>query len=81
MAETDLLFGAKEIAAYVFGDAKYSGRVYDLQRRSCYPHRFEMFTMGGTLCARKSSVEAWYARQEERERQANDNSTHRPEAA
>ena len=72
MAETDLLFGAKEIAAYVFGDAKYSGRVYDLQRRSCYPHRFEMFTMGGTLCARKSSVEAWYARQEEREHASND---------
>lgn len=63
-AVSDLLFGAKEIAAFVFGDVKYAGRVYDMQRRSRYPYRFPMFTMGGTLCARRSSIEDWYALQE-----------------
>lgn len=78
MEKTDLLFGAKEIAEHVFGDKKYAGRVYDLQRRSRYPHRFEMFTMGGTLCARRSSIEAWYRMQEQAD---NDNITERDDAA
>ncbi|MGH6978059.1 MAG: hypothetical protein ACRED4_02000, partial [Brevundimonas sp.] len=69
-AVSDLLWGAKEIAGYVFGDERHAGRVYDLQRRSRVPHRFPMFTMGGTLCARRSSIDAWYAEQEASE---NDN--------
>ena len=73
-AITDLLFGAKEIAVYVFGSDRYAGRVYDLQRRSRPPFRFPMFTMGSTLCARRSSINAWYDEQETAE---NDDAGHR----
>lgn len=74
-AVSDLLFGAQEIAAYVFGDVRFAGRVYDLRRRSRPPHRFPMFTMGGTLCARRSMIDLWYRQQEQAD---NDNE---PDAA
>lgn len=71
----DVLYGAKEIAAYAFGDVRHATRVYDLHRRSRPPHRFPMFTMAGTLCARRSSIDDWYET-----REAADNDNHAPAA-
>ncbi|WP_292229477.1 hypothetical protein [Brevundimonas sp.] len=64
MTESNILAGAKEIAAYFFGDAGKWQRVIDLNRRHRPPYRFPMFYLGATLCARKSEIDAWIAARE-----------------
>lgn len=64
MAESNVLYGAKAIAAHLFGDEEKWSRVIDLNRRHRVPHRFPMFYLGSTLCARKSEIDAWIARRE-----------------
>jgi hypothetical protein len=56
----DLLHGADAIAAFVFGDAKKRRRIYQLADTTSFP----IFRLGTTLCARKSKLLAWIARQE-----------------
>lgn len=64
MTYSNVLYGAKAIAAYVFGsEAKWS-RVIDMNRRLDVPHRFPMFYIGATLCARQSVIDAWIASRE-----------------
>jgi hypothetical protein len=55
----NILFGAKEIAEYFFGDAGKWQRIIDLNRRHRPPHRFPMFYLGSTLCARRSEIDEW----------------------
>lgn len=64
MTEGNVLYGAKAIAAYVFGDEAKWQRVVDLLRRHRPPHRFPMFKLGSTLCARKSEIDAWISARE-----------------
>ena len=66
----NVLYGAGEIAAYVFGDEDKAGRVYDLWRRHREPHRFPMFKLGSTICSRRSAIDAWM---KAREHADNDN--------
>ena len=58
----DLLRGADEIAEFVFGSKQHRRRVYYLtgDARTRMPH----FRIGSVLCARKSTLIAWIARQE-----------------
>ena len=70
MIQPDVLYGAKAIAGYVFGDEAKWSRIIDMNRRLNVPHRFPMFYMGATLCARRSVIDRWI---EERELAANDN--------
>jgi len=58
----DLLRGADEIAEFVFGSKQHRRKVYYLtgDARTHMPH----FRMGSVLCARKSTLLAWIARQE-----------------
>jgi hypothetical protein len=64
----DLLRGAKEIAIFLYGDAKFRRRVYHLIATSRLPH----FTLGGSvICARKSVLLDFVKQQEQRH--ANDN--------
>lgn len=57
--ESNVLYGTKAIAAYVFGSEDYAGRITDLIRRHRPPHRFTIFRLGSTICARKSEIDAW----------------------
>ena len=59
MTPPGTLFGARAIAEYVFGDDAQWRRVCDLNRRLDEPHRFPMFYIGATLCARRSAIDAW----------------------
>lgn len=55
----DLLTGADEIAAFMYGTSMMARRVYDLSSRST--DGFPSFKIGRDLCARKSSIHAWIA--------------------
>jgi hypothetical protein len=57
----DVLEGAAEIAAFVFGTAAKRRRVYDLCERGVIPH----FKMGRALCSRRSSLTRWMIEREE----------------
>jgi hypothetical protein len=57
----DLLNGAGEIASFMYGDAQARRRVYYLAEKHCLP----VFRLGATLCARRSTLRAWIAAQEE----------------
>ncbi len=69
MIDRNILVGAREIAGYFFGDPDRARSVYRLLDTVNEPHRFPMFRLGGTICARKSEIDRWV---EERERAAND---------
>lgn len=56
----DLLQGAGEIAAFLFGDASQRRRVYRLRDKG----RLPVFKIGGRLCARRSALRTWLADQE-----------------
>ncbi len=58
----DLLRGADEIAEFVFGSKRHRRKVYYLtgDAKTRMPH----FRIGSVLCARKSTLLAWVARQE-----------------
>jgi hypothetical protein len=59
----DLLRGAAEIAAFLYGTPAAARRVYALRARD----RLPLVRIGGRLCARRSILRAWLA---ERERDA-----------
>ena len=58
----DLLEGAAEIAAFMFGSPKKRRKVYALLEsgRSDIP----IFRMGSKIVARKSAIIAWFEKQE-----------------
>ena len=58
----DILRGAEEISAFVYGDIKFRRRVYHLCESSNLPH----FRLGSMLCARKSTLVAWIEKQEQK---------------
>jgi len=60
----DLIEGAENIVAFMFGDRKSRQAVYALARKTDVP----VFKMGRKLFARRSSLVAWLAEQEQRNR-------------
>jgi hypothetical protein len=56
----DMLRGAGEIAAFLYGEARHRRKIYRLIKGSRLPH----FRIGRGLCARKSVLIAWIAAQE-----------------
>ena len=58
----DLLRGAEEIAAFLFGDKSQRRKVYHLAGTS----RLPVFRLGSVLCARRSVLMAWISVQEQR---------------
>jgi hypothetical protein len=58
----DLMTGADAIAVFMFGDATEANRrrVYHSADKLGLP----CFKLGGTLCARRSTILAWIERQE-----------------
>ena len=60
----DILRGADEIAAFVFGDAKHRRKIYYLtgDAKITIPH----FKLGSVICARKSTLMQWIEDQERR---------------
>lgn len=63
----DLLRGADEIAAFLYGDRAQRRKVYHLATTSKLP----IFKLGSMICARRSVLLQWIADQEMRH--ANDN--------
>jgi hypothetical protein len=59
---SDLLRGADEIAAFLFGDQDQRRKVYHLAETS----RLPVFRLGSLLCARRSTLLDWVAQQERR---------------
>lgn len=57
----DLLYGAKAIADYMFGDdsKKIQRRVYNY----CANKQIPFFKMGSTVCAKKSRIDEWIEKQ------------------
>lgn len=51
----DLLFGAEEIAIFLFSSADHRRRVYHLAEK----HGLPVFRIGSTLCARRERLLAW----------------------
>ncbi|MGN8096226.1 DNA-binding protein [Methylobacterium sp. 22177] len=58
----DLLSGAEAIALFMFGEATEANKrkVYHAAQKLGLP----TFRIGGTLCARRSTILAWIERQE-----------------
>lgn len=51
----DLLRGASEIAVFMYGSARERKKVYHLAETTDIP----AFRMGGSICARRSSLMSW----------------------
>jgi hypothetical protein len=58
----DILRGADEIAEFLFGDKGSRRKVYYLSECT----RLPIFRLGSVLCARRSVLLSWIARQEGR---------------
>jgi hypothetical protein len=58
----ELLRGARAIAAFYYGDERHARRIFHLVDKGRFPH----FREGNVICARKSTILAWVAEQEER---------------
>jgi hypothetical protein len=56
----DLLYGAAEIAEFIFGDRHRRRTIYYLYEKS----RLPAFKIGSTICARKSVLRKWVEQQE-----------------
>lgn len=56
----DILRGAAEIAAFLYGDARHRRKVYSLVGSGHLPH----FRLGVSICSRKSVLLAWISAQE-----------------
>jgi hypothetical protein len=56
----DILHGADTIAEFLFGDRKHRRKVYNLVETGQIP----VFRLGANICARKSVLLDWIARQE-----------------
>jgi hypothetical protein len=57
----DMLNGAGEIAAFIYGSSRLRRRVYHLAEKRVLP----VFRLGSTLCARRSVLTAWIVAQEQ----------------
>lgn len=57
---SDILYGADEIAVFLFGDKKYRRRVYSRIASNELP----IFRIGANICARRSTLLEWIARRE-----------------
>ncbi|NEV79025.1 DNA-binding protein [Rhodopseudomonas sp. BR0C11] len=60
----DILSGANEIAEFIYGDRKYRRKVYNLVETNCLP----VFRLGANICARRSILLSWIAKQERTQR-------------
>lgn len=60
--DDDILQGAAQIARFLFGSESDRRRVYFLVESGALPH----FRLGGTICARKSTLVDWIENQEAR---------------
>ena len=61
----DLLRGAEEIALFIYGDPAKKKAVYHLASPAFKGvNRPPFFRMGATICARRSAIIAWIARQD-----------------
>lgn len=58
---SDVLKGASEIANFLFGTPSRRREVYYLTETSSLP----IFKLGAMICARRSTLEAWIASQEQ----------------
>jgi hypothetical protein len=58
----DILRGAEEIAAFLFGSTRQRRKVYHLAETS----RMPCFRLGAVLCARRSTLLGWIEEQEAR---------------
>lgn len=67
----DLLRGADEIAQFIFGPRGGRRKVYYLAETSHLP----VFRLGAVLCARRSVLMNWIARQENRVLQSHGQAT------
>jgi hypothetical protein len=56
----DILRGAGEISAFLFGSAKERRKVYHLRDKSKLP----TFRIGATICARRTKLLSWIEEQE-----------------
>lgn len=56
----DILRGADQIAAFLFGNVKERRKVYHLAEKSNLP----IFRLGAVICARKSTLWRWIEEQE-----------------
>ena len=56
----DLLKGAGQIAAFLFGDAKQRRRIYWLAQNRSLP----VFKIGGRIHARRSTLQRWIREKE-----------------
>ncbi len=56
----DILYGAEEIAVFLFGERKHRRRVYNLVDGNGLP----VFRIGVNICARKSVLLEWIMKQE-----------------
>jgi len=59
--QNDILRGADEIAAVLYGDKRLRRRVYHLAATQ----RLPVFRLGQVICARRSKLLAWIEKQEE----------------
>jgi hypothetical protein len=66
----DMLYGADEIAQFLFGDRRYRRRIYNLVERSAHnltsENLFPHFRIGVNICARKTTLWQWITAQEQR---------------
>lgn len=62
----DLLRGAEEIAAFLYGSGRERRKVYHLVETARLPH----FRLGNLVCARRTTLMAWIEEQESRGRPA-----------
>ena len=58
----DVLYGAEEIAEFLFGSRRYRRRIYNLVEGNHLP----IFRIGANICARKSILSEWISAQEAR---------------
>ncbi len=62
----DILFGAAQIATFVFGDPQSRKRVYYYASPTNPNERLPVFRLGATLCARRSTLREWITKMEGR---------------
>jgi hypothetical protein len=56
----DTLYGADQIAEFLYGDSKFRRKVYNLVETKRLPH----FRLGACICSRKSVLLEWIVEQE-----------------
>lgn len=61
---SDILYGAEEIADFLYGKKEKRRTVYHLAENASFPH----FRLGTFLCARRSTLLTWIKEQEKKAR-------------